>query len=211
MDTREALRWNARDRDLDLVRRVAEGDQAAFTILMATHRKRVLRVCLRITENREDALDAVQETFLTLYRKAGQYRGEASVSTWLHRVAVNTCLDLLRKGRRRPAVPLPDELPADPTPFPGFDAVEARIDLETALASLSSQFRTALVLTDLEGLRSTEASRVLAVPVGTVKSRVFRARRELGRLMADQVPAQWTEPTSTLGHPTGRADHEEAR
>ncbi len=178
-----------RSREADLVRRVAEGDGAAFTLLMTAHQERVLAVCRRMMGNREDALDAAQETFLRLYRKADRYRGDAALGTWLHRVTVNTCLDQLRKAKRRPAERLFDDSVSGPEPTRGFDVVETRLDLEAALESLSPPLRMALILTELHGLRTAEVSRVLDVPLGTVKSRLFRARRELGRLLADKEPA----------------------
>ncbi|HSL27211.1 MAG TPA: sigma-70 family RNA polymerase sigma factor, partial [Acidimicrobiia bacterium] len=88
--------------DPTLLARVVKGDHEAFTVLMRRHEDRVFGVCLRLMGNRSAALDATQETFLTLYRKAGQYRGTAAVGTWLYRIAVNTCYDLLRKEKRRP-------------------------------------------------------------------------------------------------------------
>lgn len=185
--------------DAQLVDRFVAGDRRAFDELMRAHENRVFAVCLRILADREAALDAVQETFITVYRKAGQFSGLSSFSTWLYRVAVNTCYDLLRRGRRHQATPLPDTHdPADPRGEDALTSAELRPDLEAALAGLADEFRTALVLSDLEGLPLQEIADVLDVPVGTVKSRVFRARRLLAeRLRNFSGPAR---------HPNGEHD-----
>ena len=93
--------------DAALLAKVVEGDHDAFATLMRRHEDRVFAVCVRIMGNRTAALDATQETFLTLYRKASQYRATAAVGTWLYRISVNTCYDLLRKDRRRPSEAMP--------------------------------------------------------------------------------------------------------
>lgn len=176
--------------DRDLIRRVAQGDRAAFTQLMARHEDMVFAVCLRMMRDREAALDASQETFLTLYRKADRYRGDAAVSTWLYRVTVNTCLDLLRKHRRRLSEPLPDHVdPADPAGEDAYGSAEIRPSIETALAALPAEFRAAVILSDLEGRPLAEVAEILEVPVGTVKSRVFRARRLLAEQLGNLDPS----------------------
>lgn len=163
---------------------VASGDREAFTELMKRHENMVFAVCLRMLADRDQALDAAQEVFVTLFRKAGKFRGESAFSTWLYRIAVNTCLDMLRKAKRRPADPLPErfDLP-DEASDDGFRSVELRPDIEAALASIPAEFRAAVVLADAHGLSLAEVGDILGVPVGTVKSRVFRGRR----LLADQL------------------------
>jgi RNA polymerase sigma-70 factor (ECF subfamily) len=179
------------DRDQVLLARIAEGDRAAFNELMAAHQDRVFAVALRIMGNREEALDATQEAFLSVFRKASQYRGTAAVSTWLYRITVNACYDLLRRRRRRPSEPLPEHFdPADPSAGDAFLSVELRPDLEQALAQLSPEFRTAVVLSDVHALSWPEVAEVLDIPVGTVKSRVFRARRQLAALLGNQIPVE---------------------
>ena len=152
--------------DRELIALVAEGDRDAFSELMARTEDMVFAVCMRIMGNRETARDATQETFVTLFRKADRYKGTAAVTTWLYRVTVNTCYDMLRKAKRRQADSLPDHIdPADPQASDGFTSVELR---------------------DVEGLALTDVAEILEVPVGTVKSRVFRGRKllaaELGNL-----------------------------
>lgn len=173
--------------DRELIALVAQGDRDAFSELMARTEDMVFAVCMRIMGNRETARDATQETFVTLFRKADRYKGTAAVTTWLYRVTVNTCYDMLRKAKRRQADSLPDYVdPADPQGGDGFTSVELRGPVVAALNSLPDEFRTAVVLRDVEGLALSEVAEILDVPVGTVKSRVFRGRKllaeELGNL-----------------------------
>lgn len=163
-----------------LLRRYLAGDGRAFDVLMERHENRVFAVSLRILRDREDALDATQETFVTVLRKAGRFQGRSAFSTWLYRVAVNTCYDLLRKkGRRATARLSPKHDPPDPSSADRLSSVEALPAIEDALARLPEAFRAAVILSDLEGLPLQEVAGILEVPLGTVKSRVFRGRRML--------------------------------
>ena len=172
--------------DADLLSKVVDGDHDAFATLMRKHEDRVFAVCLRIMGSRAAAFDATQETFLTLYRKANQYRATAAVGTWLYRIAVNTCYDLLRKERRRPSEAMPAYLdPADPRAEDPYTSADLRPSVEAALATLSPDFRAVVVLSDIEGMSLPEVAEALDVPVGTVKSRLFRARRQLAGVMGN--------------------------
>jgi RNA polymerase sigma-70 factor (ECF subfamily) len=174
--------------DDELVRRSIAGDAASFTTLVERHRDRVFNVCLRVVGNVDDAADAAQETFLTVFRKLHQFRGDAQFSTWLHRVAVNSCYDLLRKRARQPLLrsigddegSLPELGPAAPDPA---DEVAGTRDAAAALALVAEEFRVALVLADVEDLPYEQISKILDVPVGTVKSRVHRGRLALAKAM----------------------------
>jgi RNA polymerase sigma-70 factor, ECF subfamily len=172
--------------DAALLAKVVEGDHDAFATLMRRHEDRVFAVCVRIMGNRTAALDATQETFLTLYRKASQYRATAAVGTWLYRISVNTCYDLLRKERRRPSEAMPSYLdPADPRAEDDYTSVELRPSVEAALATLTPDFRAVVVLSDIEGMSLPEVAETLEIPVGTVKSRLFRARRQLAGVLGN--------------------------
>lgn len=173
--------------DRELLTRAAGGDRAAFDELMRRHEDRVFAICLRIMRDREGALDAVQETFITVFKKASQFRGESRFSTWLYRVAVNTCYDQLRRQKRRPTEALPEGYePPDTRSDAALSSVELRPGLTTALASLSEEFRTTLVLADVEGLPIGEVAQILQVAEGTVKSRLHRARKELARILGNR-------------------------
>lgn len=163
-----------------MLARVAEGDHEAFTEIMRTHQDRVFGVCLRILADREMALDATQDTFLTALRKAHQFQGHSAVSTWLYRIAVNTCYDMLRRSKRRPTESLPDYLDVvDPNAHDTVAAAAHRHEILIALNKLPPEFRVAVVLSDIEGMALAEVALAMGVPVGTVKSRVFRGRRLL--------------------------------
>lgn len=175
--------------DVELLDRYLSGDVDAFDQLMRAHQDRVFATCLRILRDRDAALDATQETFITVFRKADSFSGRSAFSTWLYRVAVNTCYDQLRRQRRRQADPLPESTdPADAAAGDELAAVELRPDLEAALAALPPEFRAAVVLSDVEGLALQTVSEILGVPVGTVKSRVFRGRRLLADALGNLSP-----------------------
>jgi RNA polymerase sigma-70 factor (ECF subfamily) len=177
------------DLDIALIDRYLSGDIDAFNELMDAHEDRAFAICLRILRNREAALDATQDTFLTVFRKADRYKATAAFSTWLYRVTVNTCYDHLRKQKRKRADRLPETHDiADPTSQDEFEAVDVRPQIETALDALSPEFRAAVVLVDLEGMSIEQASDTLEVPTGTIKSRLFRARRQLSQSLGNLRP-----------------------
>ena len=174
--------------DALLLVRVVDGDHDAFNEIMVAHEGRVFSVCLRILGDREKALDATQETFLTTFRKAHQFKGNSAVGTWIYRIAVNTCYDLLRKQKRRPSEPMPEHLdPADQGAQEAVEAAGIRPELREALDALPPEFRAAVVLSDIEGMSMPDAAETLGVPVGTVKSRVFRGRRLLAKHLGNQT------------------------
>jgi RNA polymerase sigma-70 factor (ECF subfamily) len=174
------------DLDIDLIDRYLGGDIEAFNELMEAHEDRVFAICLRMLRDREAALDATQDTFLTVFRKVDRYKATAAFSTWLYRVTVNTCYDHLRKQKRKRADRLPETHDIlDPTAQDEFDAVDVRPQIEAALADLSPDFRAAIVLVDLQGMSIEQASDVLEVPTGTIKSRLFRARKQLSQSLGN--------------------------
>jgi len=174
--------------DERLVQRFRDGDADAFGTLVARHRDRVYRVCLRVTGDAEEALDASQEAFLSALRNLDRFRGEAAFTTWIHRIAVNASYDRMRARARAPMLHAVGD-DDGPTPEPGpsipdhADAVADATDVGAALALVPEEFRAALVLADVEDLPYEEISAILEVPVGTVKSRVHRGRVALARAM----------------------------
>ena len=174
------------DADTALIARYLQGDVGAFNDLMRAHEDRVFAICLRMLRDREAALDATQETFITVFRKVDRFAGHSAFSTWLYRVAVNTCYDHARRVGRRHTDPFPEGMdPADDAATTALEAVELRPDLEAALAALPAEFRSAVVLCDAQGLALQTAAEILGVPVGTVKSRVFRGRRLLAEALGN--------------------------
>src|SRR3954453_5179995 len=170
--------------DRELLLRHVDGDPSAFSELVRRHQDRLWAVAIRTLGDREEAADAVQDALLSAYRAAGGFRGDAKVSTWLHRIVVNACLDRARRQQSRPTVPLPDD---DLQAAPG-DALanrELATDLSRALATLPSEQRTAIVLVDGQGYPVDEVAQLLEVPVGTIKSRCSRGRARLALLLRD--------------------------
>lgn len=170
--------------DEELVRAfVTEDDRDALEVLLRRHETRVYGLAFRLLGNRADALDAAQDAFLNLFRKAHSFKGEAAFSTWLHRLTVNACRDLGRKRSRAPEpVQQPEVAEAD-----ALGRADDRMLVESALAGLPEEQRTATILRDLQGHSYQEISEITGVPVGTVKSRIARARMSLAGLLAHQI------------------------
>ena len=170
--------------DAELITEALSGSAPAFDELLSRHQDMVFALCMRTLRDREYALDAMQDTFVTVFRKLDKFSGESAFSTWLYRVTINTCYDQLRKRKRRRTEPLPKHHdPADTSSQSEFDAVEVRPDIADALAQIPEDFRTAVVLSDLQGLPLSEVAAIVGVPVGTVKSRIFRGRRLLADIL----------------------------
>jgi RNA polymerase sigma-70 factor (ECF subfamily) len=165
--------------DLALLRAHVAGDPQAFAELVRRHRDRLWAVALRTLADREEAADALQDALLSAYRAAERFRGDSAVTTWLHRIVVNACLDRIRRRQARPTVPLPEQ-DTSPAPTPDRDTV---LDVRAALAQLPAEQRAALVLVDLEGYPVAEAAAMLGVAEGTVKSRCARGRARLAVLL----------------------------
>lgn len=167
--------------DRELLRAHVEGHPDAFGELFRRHRDRMWAVALRTTRNRELASDCVQDAFISAFRRAGSYRGDAAVTTWLHRIVVNACLDRLR--RDKPTSELPEYELADR--HDAHASVETRLDVREALERLPEGQRMALILVDMHGLSVAEAAEVLEVAEGTVKSRCSRGRDALAELLRE--------------------------
>jgi len=183
--------------DVALLEAHVAGDPAAFGELFTRHRGRLWAVALRTTGNPEDAADALQDALISAFKRAESFRGDSAVTTWLHRIVVNACLDRLRRTKVRLADPLPDDLeervslnPVAGTGSTGDPEAQAlagdrRQRVLAALGELHADQRAALVLVDMEGYPVQEAARILEVPAGTIKSRCARGRARLAVLLAD--------------------------
>jgi RNA polymerase sigma-70 factor (ECF subfamily) len=171
--------------DQDLLARHVEGDPEAFGELVRRHRDRLWAVALRTLGDREEAADAVQDALVSAYRAAHTFRGQSAVTTWLHRITVNACLDRARKAASRRTSPVDDaeRLEQLLEPHESASAPAERNDLHRelleALRTLPANQRAALVLVDMQGYPVAEAARILDVPTGTVKSRCARGRARL--------------------------------
>lgn len=176
--------------DADLLRRYADGDDDAFATLVRRHRDRLWAVALRTMRSPEEAADALQEALISAARRAGQYRGDAAVLTWLHRIVINACLDRLRRNKVRATVPLGDDpdrdlaLTSEDDPSQDAALVEMRRDVNAALRQLNADQRAALVLVDMEAYSVDEAAEILGCAPGTIKSRCSRGRARLVPLLS---------------------------
>jgi RNA polymerase sigma-70 factor, ECF subfamily len=174
--------------DAELLARHVDGDPDAFSELVARHRDRLWAVALRTLGQPEDAADALQNALLSAYRGAAGFRGGSAVTTWLHRIVVNACLDLARRRAVRPTEPLRDDPASE---LPGRDSVSERetsLAVMAALRTLPPEQAAAVVLVDIEGFPVNEVAEMLEVPVGTVKSRCARARARLAEQLSDLDP-----------------------
>lgn len=180
--------------DKDLLARHVEGDPEAFGEIVRRHRDRLWAVALRTLGDREEAADAVQDALVSAYRAAHTFRGQSAVTTWLHRITVNACLDRARKAASRKTAPVDDteRLEQLLEPHESASAPAERNDVHRqlleALGTLPHDQRAALVLVDMQGYPVAEAAQILEVPTGTVKSRCARGRAKLLPLLTHLRP-----------------------
>ena len=186
------------DPDAEAVRRARNGDQGAFEQLVVSHQRRTFNVAYRILGDHDEALDLTQEVFIQAHRRLGQFRGEARFGSWLLAIAVNQCRNRLKQWKRRArskheslSAPIGEEgsdLRRE-LPDPGTTTVETLQGRELEelvheeLKHVDEEYRTVLVLRELQGVAYEEIARILEVPVGTVKSRLHRGRTELRELL----------------------------
>jgi RNA polymerase sigma-70 factor (ECF subfamily) len=191
----------AGDPDREALARVAAGDVEAFQPLVERHQDRLIAVCQRLLGDREAARDAAQEVFLKAFRKAGDFEPRAQVSTWLYRIAVNHCLNVLRRRRIARFLPWAGDAGGEEE-APAFDPPDEAADPETALVSrrrwqrtrraidrLPPGQRAVLVLVRFEGLAYKEAAAALGISPGAVESRLVRALRNLDAALAQDSAA----------------------
>ena len=195
--------------DGDLLRRHVGGDAEAFGELFLRHRERLWAVAVRTLADPEEAADALQDAMISAFRRAADFRGESAVTTWLHRIVVNACLDRLRRRAARPAASGMDEQMLDAAVAgsaladPGVDK-DTALDVMAALRTLGPEQRAALVLVDMLGYPVADTAELLGVSPGTVKSRCARGRARLLPQLAhlrSARPAQARSP-ATPAQPT---------
>ncbi len=179
--------------DVELVRAHAAGDPHAFAELVRRHRDRMWAVALRTTRDPEEAADALQDAFLSAHRAAASFRADSAVTTWLHRIVVNSCLDRMRRRQARPTVTLPED-DHEELAAPGDAMADKELSLlvHQALLKIPADQRAAVVAVDVEGYSVIDAARALGVAEGTIKSRCARGRTKLavllGHLRAEDTP-----------------------
>jgi RNA polymerase sigma-70 factor (ECF subfamily) len=202
-----------------IIQAVLAGDSGQFEALVHAYEKTVYNLALRMLGDPQDALDASQETFFRAYRALASFRGDSKFSVWLYRLASNVCLDMLRKRSQAQVVSLSDEegdeLPIPDTslsPEAALEKKELRRMVHQGLEQLDPVFRQALVLREINGLSYDEIATVTGLEPGTVKSRIFRARKKLAAILMEDGNFSPPSPSfSTTGKLTrkGGADHEQ--
>ena len=185
-----------REQEAAIVRKVLGGDANAFETLVLEYEKNVYNIALRMTGNSEDAADMTQEAFIKAYNSLQAFRGDSKFSVWLYRIVSNVCLDFLRSKNRRPTVSLSVEDDdgedaqldvADESQSPELllDRKLTRDSVRRGLDSLPPDYRQILLLREIQGLSYDEIAQALGLEVGTVKSRIFRARKRLCNFLID--------------------------
>jgi RNA polymerase sigma-70 factor (ECF subfamily) len=182
-----------RDDERPLVARLRAGEQDAYREIVDAYRDRIITVVSRVAGAGADAEDLAQDAFLKAFAALDRFDGRSALFTWIYRIAVNTARDWVDYRRRRPVVPLegphggPAE-PADTSPLPAEAAErqELRAAVRAALERLPEPFRTTLILREMEGHSYEEVAEILGISIGTVESRLFRARAKLRALLEQQ-------------------------
>lgn len=184
--------------DAQLVRRVQKGDKGAFDLLVLKYQHRIINLVMRYVRDPDQALDITQEAFLKAYRALGRFRGESAFYTWLYRIAVNTAKNYLAAQRRRPMdveLDLQDpeqfdlhaKLRETDTPEGVLMGRQLHETVARAIEALPDDLRTAIVLRELDGMSYEEIAQTMECPVGTVRSRIFRARDAIGKKIGTLV------------------------
>lgn len=184
--------------DAQLVKRVQKGDKGAFDVLVLKYQHKIVNLVLRYVRDPDLALDIAQEAFLKAYRALPRFRGDSAFYTWLYRIAVNTAKNHLAAQRRRPLdveLDLQDseqydlhaKLKETDTPEGVTMSQELNETVQRAIAGLPEDLRTAIILREIEGMSYEEIAQTMECPVGTVRSRIFRARDAIGKKIGNLV------------------------
>jgi RNA polymerase sigma-70 factor, ECF subfamily len=182
-----------RDEDFLIVQRVQAGDKKAYNLLVSKYQRRVARLLTRMVKNQEDIDDVVQDTFIKAYRAIGNFRGESAFYTWIYRIAINTAKNHLVTQNRRPMT-LHDSNDDDSETFEDNSAL-SNIDtpeslmqtkqigeaVNEAMAALPDDLREAIIMREIDGLSYEEIASAMDCPIGTVRSRIFRAREAISQ------------------------------
>ncbi len=180
------------DTDLKLVERVQQGERAAFDLLVMRYQHKVLKLIMRYVHDAHEAEDIAQEAFVKAYRALGSFRGDSAFYTWLYRIAINTAKNALVANKRRPmdydldlqdpeSYDMQAKLAEGETPEALLLTDEIRDTVNQAIEHLPDDLRTAIVLRELDGLSYEEIAQTMDCPVGTVRSRIFRAREAIDK------------------------------
>ncbi len=180
---------------IELVNKAKAKDMKAFEELMLRYEKIVYNLSYRMMQNYDDAKDITQDVFIKVYQNLDKFNGESSFKTWIYRITTNTCLDELRKRKRKVTESLDENLDGEkgeiskqipdnsPSPEESFLNTEKARIVKEALYSLQDDYKTIIILKDIKGLQYTEISEIMQISLGTVKSKLSRARKELRNIL----------------------------
>jgi len=196
-----------RDVDAELVARVKEGDKKAFDLLVLKYQRKIMRLLSRMIRDQAEVEDVAQEAFIKAYRALPQFRGDSAFYTWLYRIAINTARNWLASNSRRPSTPSSyenedgetfdemDNLTDNTTPESELASRQIAQTVNKAIEDLPEDLRTAIVLREIEGMSYEDIAQSMNCPIGTVRSRIFRAREaiatKLRPMMANSGDRRW--------------------
>lgn len=191
-----------RDVDAKLVARVQAGDKAAFDLLVLKYQRKILRLLSRMLRDQSEIEDVMQEAFIKAYRALPQFRGDSAFYTWLYRIAINTARNWMASQSRRPSSPSLhqsedgetfdeiDNLTDNNTPESLLASREIAASVNDSIQALPAELRTAIVLREIEGLSYEEIAQAMGCPIGTVRSRIFRAREAIATKLRPMIDQQ---------------------
>lgn len=172
-----------------LIKKCKKGNVEAFEKLISNYQKKIFNLCYRYVQNYDDAIELSQEVFIKIYKSISTFNSNSSLSTWIYKIATTTCIDEIRKRKKHNTVSIEEseqenvctieiaDLSADP--LTQIEKNELKIDIQNAISQLSEEFKTVIILRDIQGFSYNEIAEILSIPLGTVKSRIKRARNFL--------------------------------
>lgn len=178
--------------DLDLIKAVAQKDNNAFRLLVNRHQQKVVSLAYRFTRNRQDAEDIAQDVFFTIWKKAKKFKGDSALSTWVHRITVNTSLNFIRKHKREKSdygdeILTSETAPEASNPDQALESKQNKKILYEALDELPEKYRIPLILNKLEGLSYKEVAETLKLSVPNIETRIHRARKALQEILLKKL------------------------
>ncbi len=182
----------------EFVQKLKSGDRDAFNSMVNAYQMKVINIAYRMLSSEEDALDAAQETFIKVYKSINSFKGSSTFSTWIYRICTNVCNDILRKRMKSSGFisldddgsdenPKTDIADSSPTPEQSYELSERQRLVHEGINMLSDEYRKVIILYDIEGLSYEEISVILSCPIGTIKSRLNRARNNLKKILSENM------------------------
>lgn len=182
-----------------MVEKLKSGDRDAFNTLINIYQVKIINIAFRMLSSQEDALDAAQETFIKVYKGINSFKGTSSFSTWIYRICTNVCNDILRKRMKSlghislddddgdDEAPKTDIADTSPTPEQAYELSERQKLVQEGINKLSDEYKKVIILYDIEGLSYEDISKILGCPIGTIKSRLNRARNNLKKILSENM------------------------